>query len=144
MATWVKDPNSGGTKIPPAVQERTKQRILKYAEANYAGKYIRLDVRFRSQFCYIDAYTKPSYPGTSAPPWFDGTLEGFLEQQRSTLPISADCAILVMKMPGDGRFIPTVMNDMNSQCSTMVRFMALLRKLLNRQLYTFNKVNSLV
>lgn len=83
MAPWVKDPNSGGAKIPPAVQERTKQRLLKYAEANYAGKYTRLDIRFRSQFCYIDAYTEPDYPGTSAPPYFDGTLEEFLDRQRS-------------------------------------------------------------
>ena len=28
---WVYDPHSGGVKIPPAVQERTRQRILAYA-----------------------------------------------------------------------------------------------------------------
>lgn len=59
MSPWVKDPDSGGVKIPKAVQERIKQRILKYAEAHYAGKYTRLDIRFRSQFCYIDAYQNP-------------------------------------------------------------------------------------
>jgi len=56
MRTWVSDPHSGGLKIPKKIQEHTKQRILAYAEANYLGKYTRLDIRFRSQFCYIDAY----------------------------------------------------------------------------------------
>lgn len=60
MSPWVRnDPDSGGVKVPVAVQERVKQRILSYAAANYAGKYIRLDIRFRSQFCYIDAYKEP-------------------------------------------------------------------------------------
>ena len=48
MMRWVYDPHSGGTKIPPAVQERTARRILAYAEAHYAGKYTRIDVRFRN------------------------------------------------------------------------------------------------
>lgn len=60
--TWVYDPHSGGTKIPDRVQPRIRQRILDHAEKNYAGKYNRIDVRFRSQFCYIDAYTEPYIP----------------------------------------------------------------------------------
>ena len=52
---WVFDPQSGGVKIPPAVQERTRQRILAYAEKHYKGKYTRIDVRFRGPLCYIDA-----------------------------------------------------------------------------------------
>jgi hypothetical protein len=63
MSPWVKnDPNAGGVKIPPAVQQQVKQRVLDYAAANYAGKYTRLDIRFRSQFCYIDAYKEPDCP----------------------------------------------------------------------------------
>lgn len=61
--TWVYDPHSGGVKIPPPVQERTRRRILAYAEKHYAGKYTRIDVRFRGNLCYIDAYTEPSAPG---------------------------------------------------------------------------------
>lgn len=38
---------------------RTEQRIRRYAEQNYAERYTRLDIRFRGQFCYIDAYTEP-------------------------------------------------------------------------------------
>jgi hypothetical protein len=40
--------SSGGVKIPEAVKTATRDRILKYAEQHYAGKYIRIDVRFRT------------------------------------------------------------------------------------------------
>ena len=64
--TWVFDPDSGGKKIPEAVKARTEHRLRKYAELHFAGMYTRLDIRFRAQFCYIDAYTepdeKPSWP----------------------------------------------------------------------------------
>ena len=56
---WILDPHSGGVKIPEAVKTATRDRILKYAEQHYAGKYIRIDVRFRNQLCYIDAYKEP-------------------------------------------------------------------------------------
>ena len=35
---WVFDPQSGGTKVPAARQEQTRQRILDYAERHYKGK----------------------------------------------------------------------------------------------------------
>jgi len=56
---WVRNPDAGGVKIPDRVKARTKRRIERYAEEHYKGKYTRLDIRFRSQFCYIDAYTEP-------------------------------------------------------------------------------------
>jgi len=78
MRTWVSDPHSGGLKIPTRVQESTKQRILAYADAHYAGKYTRLDIRFRGQFCYIDAYTEPSVPADFPPPGFPESREEYL------------------------------------------------------------------
>ena len=59
---WVRHPNAGGVKVPPAVRQRTEQRIRRYAEKHFAGEYTRLEIRFRAQFCYIDAYTEPSVP----------------------------------------------------------------------------------
>lgn len=56
---WVFAPDSGGKKIPDSKKREVTQRIEKYAAENYAGKYVRLDIRFRGQFCYIDAYTEP-------------------------------------------------------------------------------------
>jgi hypothetical protein len=35
---------------------------LSYAKEHYSGKNNRIEVRFRGQFCYIDAYTEPYVP----------------------------------------------------------------------------------
>ena len=81
---WVYDPHSGGVKIPEKTKQRTKQRILTYAEKHYAGKYTRIDVRFRSQFCYIDAYTEPEVADDFPPPGFSVTREEHIEKLRNT------------------------------------------------------------
>lgn len=84
MRGWVFDPHSGGSKIPPIVQMETKRRIEAYAAQHYAGKYIRLDIRFRGQFCYIDAYKEPSVSHNYSPPGFSH--EEYLERLRN-IPI---------------------------------------------------------
>ncbi|EKU97914.1 hypothetical protein Lepto7375DRAFT_7171 [Leptolyngbya sp. PCC 7375] len=77
MAPWVYDPHSGGVKIPERIKVSTKQRIVAYAEKHYAGKYTRIDVRFRNYFCYIDAYTEPFVPEP-----FDEKLFGCTREER--------------------------------------------------------------
>src|SRR5690242_18007183 len=84
MPGWVYDPHSGGVKIPPSVQERTRRRILAYAQANYAGKYTRLGIRFRNQFCYIDAYTEPEVGPNYPPPSSPETREQLIDRLRNT------------------------------------------------------------
>jgi hypothetical protein len=59
---WVVDPHSGGVKIPETVRRETVARLERHAAAKYAGKYTRLDVRFRGALCYIDAFTEPEEP----------------------------------------------------------------------------------
>jgi len=81
---WVRDPHSGGTQIPKAVQEQTTQRILAYAEEHYSGKYTPLDIRFRNQFCYIDAYTEPYVPADFPPVDWPETRDEHIEQLRNT------------------------------------------------------------
>ena len=56
---WVFDPDSGGIKIPDRVRRRVEERLRRYAEEQFAGRFVRLEFRFRGQFCYIDAYTEP-------------------------------------------------------------------------------------
>ena len=56
---WVFDPDSGGVKVKEKIKRRTEERIIRYAESNLAGRYTMLNIRFRSQFCYVDAYTEP-------------------------------------------------------------------------------------
>jgi hypothetical protein len=83
--TWVFDPNSGGKKIPEAVKEDVKRRIERVAEKHFKGKYTRLDIRFKGQFCYIDAYQEPPKPTKDWPPkdWPE-TPEEYIERLRNT------------------------------------------------------------
>jgi hypothetical protein len=83
--TWVFDPDSGGTPIPEPVRQRTEERLRRFAEQHFAGRYTRLDVRFRGRFCYVDAYTEPEPPTASWPPpdWPE-TREEYLERLRAT------------------------------------------------------------
>ena len=78
MAPWVYDPHSGGIKIPARLKEPITQRILAYAEAHYAGKYNRIDARFRDKFCYIDAYIEPYVPEEN----FNEELYGCTREER--------------------------------------------------------------
>ncbi len=66
------DPQSGGRKIPDSIKPRVRDRILKHAEKHYAGKYNKIDVRFRNQFCYIDAYLEPNVPENFDPELYGG------------------------------------------------------------------------
>ena len=54
---WARDPDRGGQTIPAPVKRRTTERIECYATKHFHGKYSRLGIRFRGQFCYIDAFT---------------------------------------------------------------------------------------
>ena len=82
---WFFDPGSGGKKIPEAVKARTEARLRRYAEERLAGRFSRLDIRFRNQFCYIDAYQEPELPGPGWPPpdWPESR-EEYLERMRNT------------------------------------------------------------
>lgn len=79
---WVFDPDSGGVKIPESAKEQTKRRILAHAEKHYAGRYARLDVRFKGALCYVDAYIEPDTRGS---PWkaTRETREQFVERLRA-------------------------------------------------------------
>lgn len=84
MAPWVMDPDSGGVKIPEATKERTRRRILEYAEEHYAGRYTRLDIRFRGVFCYIDAYKEPEVMPNWPPADWGVSPEEYYEGLRNT------------------------------------------------------------
>ena len=81
---WGRNPNAGGVKVPEPAQRRTKDRILRHAAKNYAGKYERLEVRFRGQFCYVDAYLAPDVPEGWPPPDWHETREQHIERLRNT------------------------------------------------------------
>jgi hypothetical protein len=79
---WVYDPHSGGVKIPPAVRQRTAERIENHARAKYAGRFTRLDIRFRGALCYIDAFVEPEEPRESLLRITGESREEYLERMR--------------------------------------------------------------
>lgn len=81
---WVYDPQSGGVKIPEKVQSRIDTRILAHAEKHHAGKYTRIDVRFRGKFCYIDAYTEPYVPEDYDADLYGKSRNEYIERLRNT------------------------------------------------------------
>jgi len=84
IRVWTYDPYSGGVKIPAPVRQRTEQRIRSYAETHYAGRFTRLDIRFRGRLCYIDAYTEPSEPSPGLLRALGESRKQYLERLRST------------------------------------------------------------
>ena len=82
---WMVAPNSGGQKIPETVKRAVTQRIQRVAEQHFTGKYTRLDIRFKGQFCYIEAYTEPPRLTKSWPPkdWPESR-ETYIERLRNT------------------------------------------------------------
>ena len=80
---WVFDPHSGGVRIPPAKREEVRERIECYAAQHYAGRYTRLDVRFRGALCYIDAFQEPQKPTRRMLALTKETEEEFLERMRA-------------------------------------------------------------
>ena len=78
------NPHTGGIPVPKMLQERTRQRILAYAQANYKARYTSLDIRFRGSLCYIDAYTEPNLAPGWPPKGYDETREQMIERLRKT------------------------------------------------------------
>ena len=80
---WVYDPHSGGVKIPPTTKDETERRIRAYANRHYAGKFARIDVRFRGELCYIDAFLEPAEPDAKFLDILGETREQYLERMRN-------------------------------------------------------------
>jgi len=55
---WVYDPQRGGTKIPTREYAKIRERIEAHARKLYPKHTARLDIFFRGQFCYVDAYAQ--------------------------------------------------------------------------------------
>jgi len=80
---WVWNPHIGGTKIPPAVRERTEHRIRSYGESRYAGRFLRLSIRFHGALCYVDAHTEPEPPSRALLRAMGETREEYLKRMRA-------------------------------------------------------------
>lgn len=82
---WVFAPDIGGVKIPENVKRDVQKRLERVAARRFKGKYTRLDIRYKAQFCYVDAYHEPPQPTKKWPPkdWPE-TREEYVERLRNT------------------------------------------------------------
>ena len=78
------NPNSRGVAIPDALHSKIRKRILEYAAAEYADRFDSIDVRFKSQFCYIDAYLEPPEPYRGLLDATGETVEQYVERMKTT------------------------------------------------------------
>jgi hypothetical protein len=69
---------------PPSVQADVEKRIRAEAEKKFKGKYTRLDLRFKNQFCYIDAYTDPVLTDSRPPADWPETRAEYAERLSNT------------------------------------------------------------
>lgn len=81
---WMRSPHAGGTRISPSLQDETRRRILAHAEAHYAGRYERIEVRFRGALCYVDAYCEPDRPTKALLDIRGETEEQYYQRLRTT------------------------------------------------------------
>jgi hypothetical protein len=82
---WQFNPSGGGRPVPDTVRRETRSAILDHGQRYFDGRYREFDVRFKAQFCYVDAYVEPAEPvadEASADP--GGTRGEDLEQIRSS------------------------------------------------------------
>lgn len=57
---------------------------VNYAKTHYAGKYTRIDIRFKARFCYIDAFQEPYVPDDYDPSLLNETREEYFERLTNT------------------------------------------------------------
>ena len=57
---WTFDPHSGGKPVSVQLRAAIAARLEAHGAKHYAGKYTRLEVRFRGALCYIEAYKEPA------------------------------------------------------------------------------------
>ena len=120
---WMFDPNLGGIKIPPAVQADVEKRICAIAEKEFKGKYTRLEIRFKNQFCTLTRIPSPFSPMAGLPQ-IGMKLVKNMPNACAILPtIFVVCGILAATN-GVLLFIHTAMRNMNYPCMMMVNSQA--------------------
>jgi hypothetical protein len=81
---WTFNPASGGVPIPEPLKGEVRRRIERVAEAEFKGKYTRLEIKCRGQFCYVDAFEEPRASDGWPPADWHETKEQHVERLRST------------------------------------------------------------
>ena len=83
--TYMRHPEKGGRTIPDSIKKKVEERIQKTASEYFAGKYSRIEIRFKGEFCYIDAFQEPTDADyKSMPKNWSETKEEFFQRLRET------------------------------------------------------------
>ena len=81
--SWL-NPHCGGEAIPIDAQERVKTRILRYARSHHERQVRELEFTFRRQFCYVDAWVRPTRLPRRTLRYLGETPEQYLERVRTS------------------------------------------------------------
>ena len=73
---WIIDPHSGGRPISNQLRLEIKHRLQQYADTHHKGRFERLDITFRKQFCYL-GFFRPIPPPDYEP--FRMTFDEYIE-----------------------------------------------------------------
>jgi hypothetical protein len=116
--TWVFTPDRGGRRIPEAVQQRTIQRIQRYAAQHFAGRYTKLAIRFRGSSATSMPTPSRTCPGRTGPRGTgrkpaNSIWSGFATHR----PISAGCASSAATTVGASPSTPTATSATSCPCS---------------------------
>ena len=66
LKVWQLNPHAGGRSIPESMRRATTTGIIEHANTHFAGHYAEIVVRYRAQFCYVDANLEPAAPPADA------------------------------------------------------------------------------
>jgi hypothetical protein len=62
MKVWCIDPQYGGLEIPPNIQESVTAQVSAHAaKCKWSSKY-QIKIRYKKQFCYLDAFEEGQAP----------------------------------------------------------------------------------
>jgi len=62
MKRWCFDPQGGGVRIPPNIQSIISAQANAYAEKQAWPPKFKLKIRYKNQFCYLDASEEGGAP----------------------------------------------------------------------------------
>jgi hypothetical protein len=55
MGVWIIDPQYGGIKVPVDIHKKIIEQVNNYAAKQAWYPKFKLELRFKSEFCYLDA-----------------------------------------------------------------------------------------
>jgi hypothetical protein len=82
---YLYDAHQGGAMISDAISRRIEDRVRRFAQDRFPGRFRDVGVWFRGQFCYVDVYRDPGpNPAGWSPEDSDETREQYRDRLSET------------------------------------------------------------